>query len=248
VDEHRGEWRKLTHNEKAKYAVAVRRLNLGYWGYALSTLRAVHLTTREGDDNTSGVFARDLRKTVGMYRSEGYGLEYCGALELSPGKRLLHWHGLWRISGGYFPVTRRMLGDRWNECHGAFVVKMTPVNTNKELREYIVKHILKEYVGEDERIRNKFLFSKGWMREGWKEVQGIALLWVLDGKSSVWMNKERWALVNEIMQAWAEKRTVEFSGVVIDGERTGYLYMVRGRIREVRGGAFGCSEYEYYDF
>jgi hypothetical protein len=245
---YRHEWRELTHNEKAKYAVAMRRLNLGYWGYALSTLRAVHLTTREGNDNTPEVFARDLRKLVGSFRAEGYELEYDGALEYSPQKGLLHWHGLFRIKGGYFPVTRRMLGDKWNKYHGAFVVKITPVNTNKELREYVVKHILKEYVGEDDRIRNKFLFSKGWMRGGWKGVEGIAKLWVLDGKSPLWMDKERWDLVNEVVQAWAEKRTVEFSGKVVDGKRTGYLYMARGRIREAVGGAFGVSSYEYYDY
>ena len=241
-------WRKLTHGEKMKYAMAMRRLNLGFWGYPISTLKAIHLTTREGNDNTTKVFARDLRELVSGFRAEGYGVQYCGALEYTLGKGLLHWHGLFRIKGGYFPVTRRMLGDRWNEIHGAFVVKIVPVNTNKELREYITKHIMKEYVGEDDEIRNKFLFSKGWMRDRWKEVEGIAKGWVLGGLDGMYMNKERWDLVNKIMLAWAEKRKAMFVGKIIDGKRSGYLFMDMGRIREAAGGAFTPSDYEYYDY
>jgi hypothetical protein len=242
------EWRELTHADKMKYAMGMRRLNLGFWGYPLSTLRAIHLTTREGNDNTTRVFARDLRKLVSSFRAEGYDVQYCGVLEYTPGKGLLHWHGLLRIKGGYFPVSRRMLGDRWNEVHGAFVVKITPVNTNKELREYIAKHIMKEYVGEEEVIRNRFLFSKGWMREGWKEVESIAKGWVLGGAPAFYMNKERWALVNEVMLAWAEKRTAMFLGKMVDGKRTGYLSIELGRICEAVGGAFSLGSFEYYDY
>lgn len=253
---HKTAWRELTHTEKMKYAMAMRRLNLGYWGYPLSTLRAIHLTTREGNDNTTKVFAYDLRKLVLKFREQGYELQYDGTLEYTPGKGLLHWHGLFRIGGGFFlcPVDktekkgRRILGDLWNECHGAFVVQIKPVGSNKELRKYILKHIMKEYVGEDEGIRNKFLFSKGWMREGWKEVEVIAKGWVLGGASAIFMNKERWALVNEIMQAWAEKGTAMFLGKMIDGERTGYLSVELGRIREAVGGAFLTGYYEYYDY
>lgn len=241
-------WRELTHGEKVRYAMAMRRINLGFWGYPVSALRAIHLTTKEGNDNTTGVFARDLRKLVSSFRAEGYGVQYCGALEFTPQKHLLHWHGLFRIKGGYFPVTRRMLGDAWNKFHGAFVVKITPVNSNKELREYIIKHIMKQYLGEDEYIRNKFLFSKGWMREGWKEVESLAKTWVLGGMDTSWMNSEGWKLVNKIIKAWAEKRKAMFLGKMIDGKRTGYLYMELGRIREAVGGTFKPCEYEYYDY
>ena len=87
----RTEWRELTSGEKRKYAMAMRRLNLGIWGHAISTLRAVHLTTKKGDDNTPWVFASDLRKLVKSFRRDGYDLEYNGALEFSPEKHLLHW-------------------------------------------------------------------------------------------------------------------------------------------------------------
>ena len=68
---HKTAWRELTKAEKIKYAVGMRRLNLGTWGYPVSTLRAIHLTTREGNDNTTKVFAYDLRKLVLKFRGQG---------------------------------------------------------------------------------------------------------------------------------------------------------------------------------
>ena len=244
---HRQIWRELTHSEKMKYAQAMRRLNLGIWGYPLSTLRAIHLTTREGNDNTTKVFSRDLRKLIVWFRGMGFDIQYCGVLEFTPGKHLLHFHGLVRIKGGYFPVSRRMLGDKWNEIHGAFVVKKTGINNHKKLREYILKHIMKEYLGEDAQIRNKFLFSKGWMRSGWQEVQGVAKGWATGGLGGLYMDKKKWSLVNEIMLAWAEKQNHMFTGKIVDRKRVGYLYMAMGRIREAVGGAFEAGSYEYYD-
>jgi hypothetical protein len=70
------------------------------------------------------------------------------------------------------------------------------------------------------------------------------------------MNKTRWDKVNEIMQAWAEKKKLTFYGDILNGELTGYLFMELGRIREVFGSAFvimfdgkACrSTYEYLDY
>lgn len=268
----RAEWRKLTHAERRKYAMAMRRLNLGIWGYPVSTLRAVHLTTKEGDDNTNWVFTRDLRKLVKSFRDDGYDLQYNGALEFSPEKHLLHWHGIFRIKGGFFlkpmiswqdkAAMRRELGDRWNKYHGAFVVQITEVASRKDLEKYILKHILKEYIGIGEDMRNKFLFSRGWMREGWKKVEDLAKLWVLGGTESdggmspMMMTKEGWDKANEIVKSWAEKETVMFRGEGVNGELSGYLYIELGRIREVFGSAFEikrngkvcCSKFEYLDF
>jgi hypothetical protein len=268
----RTEWRELTSAEKRKYAMAMRRLNLGIWGYPVSTLRAVHLTTKEGNDNTPWVFARDLRKLVSSFRRDGYDLEYDGALEFSPDNHLLHWHGIFRIKGGFFvrpmiswqdkAAVRRELGDRWNKYHGAFVVQITEVASRKDLEKYILKHILKEYIGVDEDIRNKFLFSRGWMRKGWKKVEDLAKLWVLGGPesdgglSAMYMTKEGWDRVNEIVEGWAGKRTAMFRGESVNGEVSGYLYMELGRIREVfgsasvirRNGKVSPSRFEYLDF
>jgi len=270
--EHKAEWRELTHNEKRKYAMAMRRLNLGIWGYPMSTLRAVHLTTKEGNNNTTWVFAKDLRKLVNSFRDEGYGLQYSGALEFSPDHHLLHWHGVFRIKGGFFlkpmiswqdkAAVRRELGDRWNECHGAFVVQIKAVGSRRDLKEYILKHILKEYIGVDEEIRNKFLFSRGWMREGWKAIEDLAKLWILGGVesdggiSAMMMSKEMWNKVNEIVQSWAERDTVVFRGEGVNGTQSGFLSMELGRIREafgsayviVRNGVVCPSSFEYLDF
>jgi hypothetical protein len=259
-------WRKLSHSDKMKYAQGMRRLNLGYWGYPVSILRAFHLTTREGDDNTTKTFAKHLRKMVNDWRAAGYDIEYCGALEYSPGKGLLHLHGLLRIKGGYFldgniHKVRRMLGDKWNKIHNAFVVQITYVKNNQELREYIIKHIMKEYLGEDEDIRNKFLFSKGWMRSGWKQVNDLAKLWALGGLesdgglSTMYMDKKRWDKINEILQSWAEKKTTTFHGEKCVN-MSDYLYMELGHIREIYGSAFEISfnnietksKYEYLDY
>ena len=270
--ERKNEWRELASAEKRKYAMAMRRLNLGIWGYSVSSLRALHLTTKEGDDNTPWVFARDLRKLINSFRGDGYDLEYNGALEFSPGKRLLHWHGIFRIKGGFFvkpmvswqdkAAVRRAVGDRWNKCHGAFVVQITEVASRKDLEKYILKHILKEYIGVDEDMRNKFLFSRGWMRPGWKKVEDLGKSWVLGGAESVGglsamcMTKEGWDKVNEIVQAWAEKKSVTFRGEVVDGKEVGYLHMELGRVREAFGSAFVIrrngkvcrSRFEYLDF
>ena len=253
------EWRELEHREKKQYAIARRRLDLGTMGYQLSTLRAIHLTTKEGNDNTTKTFARHLRKLFTEFRAEGYDIQYDGTLGYTPGKHLLHWHGIIRIKGGYFLCAieetekrgRRILGDKWDRIHGAFVVKITAINTFKDLDEYILKHVLSDYVGEEEGIRNRFLFSREWMRTGWKEAQGIAKGWVLGGLSPMYMTKERWDKVNEVLKAWAEKRTVSFFGKKIVGrktEYTGYLWMDEGRIVEATGGAFEEGNYEYYDY
>lgn len=272
VSEYRREWRDLSHDDRRKYATAMRRLNLGIWGHKVSTLRAVHLTTRKGDDNSSFKFARDLRKLVYGFRSEGYGLEYSGGLEYSPDNHLLHWHGIFRVKGGFFikPMigwedkakVRAMLGKRWNECHGAFVVQITDVGSEADLRVYILKHIMKEYIGSDEELRNKFLFSKGWMRQGWKRIEDLVKEWVLGGKeaeggiSAMFMTKDMWTKVNEVVEAWCKRETVIFFGEMSNGESSGYLSMELGRIREAFGSAYLIwrdgvvrkSRFEYIDF
>jgi hypothetical protein len=270
--ERRTSWRALSGAEKRKYAMAYRRLNLGTWGYAVSTLRAVHLTTKAGNDNTPVVFAKDLRKLVDSFRCDGYDLQYNGALEFSPEHHLLHWHGIFRVKGGFFikpmiswddrKLVLRELGIRWNKIHGAFRVEIAPVGSRRDLEAYILKHIIKEYIGVDEDIRNKFLFSRGWMRLGWKMVEDLAKQWVLGGSEpdggldSLYMDKSRWDKVNEVVRAWAERKTILFRGEAFDGQESGYLSMELGRICEAFGSAFVIrrsglvcpSRFEYLDF
>lgn len=270
--EHRNEWRELSHNDRRKYAMGMRRLSLGIWGHKVSTLRAVHLTTRKGDDNSTWKFAKDLRKLINGFRRDGYDLEYNGGLEYSPENHLLHWHGIFRVKGGYFikpmigwankALVRAELGKRWNECHGAFVVQIKEVGREADLRAYILKHIMKEYIAGDEDLRNKFLFSRGWMRPGWKVVEDLAKSWVLGGQeceggiSAMFMTKEMWSKVNEIVEAWCKRETVMFNGEKFNGKQSGYLSMELGRIREAFGSAYvisrddvvSISRFEYIDF
>lgn len=72
--------------EKRKYAQAMRRIEVGVWGYRKSLFRAIHLTTREGDDNSTERFTRDFRLLIKSWRKMGYDVEYCGAMGLYAGK------------------------------------------------------------------------------------------------------------------------------------------------------------------
>ena len=36
-----------------KYAISMRQLDFGIWGYPKGIFYAIHLTTREGDDNST---------------------------------------------------------------------------------------------------------------------------------------------------------------------------------------------------
>ena len=99
------------------------------------------------------------------------------------------------------------------------------------------------------------------MRPGWKEVNDLAKLWTLGGLesdgglSAMYMDKKKWDKVNEILQAWAEKKTMTFYGETCN-EMSDYLYMELGRIREIYGSAFEIkfdeiithSKYEYINY
>ena len=95
-------------------------------------------------------------------------------------------------------AVRRELGDRWNKYHGAFVVQITEVVSRKDLEKYILKHILKEYIGIDEDVRNKFLFSRGWMRGGWKTVEDLA-------KTSAEVLSARTGVSQKVARIWIKE-------------------------------------------
>ena len=54
-----------------KYARALKTLEYGYQGYCPALFRSITLTTREGDDNTSATFLKDLKVLIKDYRDEG---------------------------------------------------------------------------------------------------------------------------------------------------------------------------------
>lgn len=94
----------FTKYDRRKYAQSLRRIESGVWGYAKSLFYVIHLTTREGDDNSSERFVGDFRKLVKWFRSLGYVLHYCSAMGFTPGKGLVHSHGLLRVKGGFLKL------------------------------------------------------------------------------------------------------------------------------------------------
>ena len=46
---------ELSNSERRRYALALRRVDYGVWGYPISLFRVITLTTREGDDKSSVV-------------------------------------------------------------------------------------------------------------------------------------------------------------------------------------------------
>ena len=214
---------QLMSAEKRKYALAMRRVDYGIWGYPISLFKKITLTTREGDDNSTERFKKDFRKLVVWFRKLGYEVEYCGVFELTPAKQLLHWHGLLRIKSGYFPVTRRELGDKWNEIHNAFAVEIEPVRKMAYLQKYINKHMVKDYLAQSI-IRNKFLVSDGWMRKGYKEIIAEFKHWWRNGSGELWLAKEAWNVLNRVV-----KKFCEGEDVVVKAN-FGFFKLVDGRV------------------
>lgn len=204
---------ELTKGEKRKYALALRRVDYGVWGYTKSLFRVLNLTTRAGDDNGTKRFGKDLRKLIAWFRKLGYEVEYCGVYEFTPENALLHWHGILRVKGGYFPVTRRMLGDKWNEIHNAFVVDIQPVKKMSYLEKYINKHMVKDYLS-DGVIRNKFLVSRGWCRGGIGGLIADFKKWYFEVMDTTWMSTASFLLLKSIIRGYCEcKETFVGNGV-----------------------------------
>lgn len=192
--------------EKRIYARAMRRLEYGYLGYAPSLFRSVHLTTREGDENTRVKFLKDHKKLIDSFEAEGYNIKYCGVVMPTPQKGLMHSHELWRIKGGYFihglpdkgREAEKEVGKRWLKYHNAYKVEVDVVRSQKDLKAYISKHILKGFV--EERVRLNM--SKGWTRSGLKEAQEIIKRFVHQGRGTMLMSGDDWKLYREIEDAF----------------------------------------------
>lgn len=239
----------LTRYEKRKYALALRRIDYGIWGHPISLFYVITLTTREGDDNTTERFGKDVKLLIRWIRKLGYKVEYCGVYELSDEKGLLHWHAILRVKGGYFKLyegerrddkhrwkgkdgtiyskhinaNRKALGDKWNELHNAFVVKIQPTISRAFLGKYINKHLVKDYLAEGV-IRNKFLVSSGWMRKGVKELVVEFKHWWVNINNDIWVSNAGWALLKIIIRKWCEGKNIRV------GNDNGYFDLSAGRI------------------
>ena len=206
----------INKKQKRTWALSNHRVNVGVWGFKISLFKEITLTTRESDmlpgkngvKKTACKFGKDFQRLIKYFRDEGYEIEYCGCFELSPDKKLLHWHGLLRIKYGYFPISRRELGDLWNKYHNAFAVSIKNVYDTEGLKKYVIKHLLKEYLNQG-LIRNKFLVSKGWSRYFVKELESEFKRWWVNGcEAGSWMSTYGYRLMNQTVQKWCEKGIV----------------------------------------
>lgn len=224
--------------EKRVYARAMRRLEYGYLGYAPSLFRKVTLTTREGDDNTRDTFLKHLKMLSDSFEREGYVIDYCGVLLPTPGKGLLHWHGVWRIKGGYFihrlpdrgREAEKEVRKRWLKYHNAYEIDFEAMRREGTFRQYVIKHILKGFVEERARLN----FSKGWTRPGLKEAQEVIKRFVNEDLGVLYMSSADWKLYNGMEQAfccgdnhlwrknesglWIHEFQCEFYDLMVDGE------------------------------
>lgn len=214
---------ELNRAEKRKYAQAISRVTNGVWGYKKSLFRVITLTTRAGDDQSVERFGKDLRKLVSWFRKRGYRLEYCGCYEITKDKNLLHWHGILRVAKGYFPITRRMLGDKWNEIHNAFAVQIEPVKKMSFLEKYIIKHMAKDYLAKGV-IRNKMLVSNNWERKGIKELIQDFKYWWVNVTGDVYMRTEGWLRLKLVVRRWCECKNDEVY------TRNGWFKLIGGKI------------------
>ncbi|MGD1118113.1 MAG: hypothetical protein ABR886_01335 [Dehalococcoidales bacterium] len=210
--------------ERMKYAKSMRTLEIGVWGHRPGCFFAIHLTTRQGDDMSDKRFKTDLRKLVMWIRKiSGVKVEYAGALGYSPGNHLLHFHGLLRFKGFMkMQITRRMLGDKWNEIHGAFVVKMDGVRTMKDLEKYILQHIMKDYVAGG--MGEKFVVeSKGWRRKIPEDMIKAFKEWYIKIDDSPWLDKDGYRCLNEVVKLYCMRKeaVVEYKSEYFKVSRRG---------------------------
>lgn len=218
-----------------RYALGMRRAEMGIWGYRPSLFRSLHVTTRAGDDNSFERLRRDLRRLFDYWRKErGYDVEFFGGMGYSPINGLAHFHGLLRIKGGYFRVSNHQLHDKWHEIHGAFegVIEPTFSAEDKEaLVKYVTQHILKDIFaskcGED-----LFVMSRGWLPHGWAWFQKLLIAWWSGGHGGFTMTDSDWNGVKRAMRLWCEEGTFVVPG------RYGYLKVVNRESFERVGTGF----------
>lgn len=216
----------LSLKEREQYAKTARRLEWGTAGYPLTVFRQVHLTTAPSTipEFTKqwgspwqwefDRFRKDHRALVNEYRKEGYSVEFCGVVSLTPKSGLVHGHFIWRISGGYFlcpldetkTTGRTDLRRRWRRIHGAWNVALAPVRSGSELRGYVLKHVPHGLIGERGLVLSSRYWLPGWQKENERNVVGL----LTHGKGKPGMDKERWRAYNRMMLRILSGETVTF--------------------------------------
>ena len=205
-------------NLSRRYAVGMERLKAGYMGFSDRHFAALHLTTRQGDDNSVKRFRKDLNKMLFWMKKE-FGVEaYAGCLALTPDNHLLHWHGVLRFGPGIVwetyhqpdntwdliqPVNRRQVGDKWNEIHNAFAVEITPARGESFIKQYIATHITHDIGGMG--VDGRVVSSGNWIRRDYKLVEAGVIRYLCDGESSkMLMCSWKWNMKRSVLNAWCQ--------------------------------------------
>lgn len=192
-----GNIRELDRKLRRKYAKAKRRFELGIWGHDLKKVFGVHLTTwseakyERGKNigrskNTWAAVKYDNRQLRMKLRKTGISYEDCYCAELSPGKGLVHLHGLIRVEKSIKAYQlHEIISKAWGEIHDSPVVWVNEVYNMKGVMAYDLKHALKNYINDGFGLH--MLSSKGWLPAGWREVTKILFRWYDENKYPDWV-------------------------------------------------------------
>lgn len=196
---------------KRRYAQVCTRIEAGLYNGGIKGLKRFELTTAEGTDNSWLKFQSDFNLLVKALRKNYPDIEYIAVPEVSPGKGLLHIHGIMRTNS-YIP--QKELSRLWAEIHGAKIVYIKQVKTLEIARKYITKHMVKNMKNCTD-FGGKILGSRGWARQDWSEARDMlrhmakrydySREWVTKA-FRMWANKG--AIRIELPRGWVEMRGV----------------------------------------
>jgi hypothetical protein len=208
-------------NRKRRWAKGMNRVQSGIWGKDMMLFRSITLTTVGGQDNTWVRMSKDVKLLIKRIRDRGVVVEYVLSPELSPGKGLLHVHGLLRFDKGEISLVD--LGVLWEDIHGAVQVDLKRVHKFEALTKYIVKHMLKDYP-EAIGFKGRLLISRGWMPAGWQVARKFLVRWALERLGGF---MPVWPIMNEMYRRWCAGESVMINvqrvWVVVHGEKVTQL-------------------------
>ena len=181
---------------KRRWARAMNRACSGVWGVDKNHLKTFELTTRQGDDQTWARMTKDFKNWVRAMRDRGYKFEYIASPEYSPKNHLLHLHGVMRTEQ---IIPHKVMSEQWDRIHGAPIVYIKKVRSEKGAIRYCVKHMLKEYP-EAVGFKGRLLVSGGWPPKNAGLVRKVLVRWALE-RVDVY-GKHYWAVMNDMYKRW----------------------------------------------
>lgn len=203
-------YRRQSSSAKRRYARACDRVLSGVLGRDVEKVKEITLTTRYGEDNSWVRMRKDVGKLVRELRKRGVEMEYCLAPELSPGRGLMHVHGVVYLRKG--DVSLFEVQVLWAEVHGATQVSFKAPGSVEKVKKYMVSHMFKAYDQVDW-FGGRMLVSRGWMPEGWQFVSKVLNGWAVE-RDRPEDGRAIWDARNEMYRRWLwrEKIVVRVGG------------------------------------